>query len=126
MQGAHGQAAQSSLAPPSNGGQGSEPSEILQMHLLQLEGLRKERATHVHLIGELEAKITDGEIVYGRLIQTWLKIQRAIELKKKHVAEDKEQLLKEQQSRQNTDEMIDSVLANISKLALETGHKPIN
>ena len=96
------------------------------MHLRRLDGLRKERATHMHTIEELEAKVANGEILYGKLIQDWLRIQRAMELKKKHIAEDKEQLFREQQSRHDTDETIDSVLASISKLTLGTGHKPMN
>ena len=126
-QGAHDPAARSGIyVPSSSGGQGSELSELLRVRLLELEVLRKERATHMDTIGELEVKIAHGEILCGRLIQNWLKIQRAMELKKKHVAEDKEQLSREQQSRNDTDERINSVLADISKLMLETGHEPIN
>lgn len=78
------------------------------MHQKQTESVQK-----------LEKKVVDGELVCGRLIQQYLEIGRAIELKKRHIKEDKEALAKGHKSRDDMREEIDSLTSRISALIPE-------
>lgn len=95
-------------------------SDTLQAHYRQLDVLRQERAKHTQTMQELQADVTRGKLAYGRLTQEWLRIGRARELKKKHVLEDEESLLREQYRMHHAEEEISAVLADISKLVLDT------
>lgn len=94
--------------------------ELLQKLSTQLEELRTENVKYAQTTQTLETQIREAEIVCGRLLQNYLEIGRALEVKKRHVREDKERLAKEQQRRQTNNERIDSTVAQISRLILES------
>lgn len=98
-------------------------ADLLQTLSKQIEDLRQEHTKHIQNVQRLEVQIEEGEIVCGRLMQQYLEIGRAIQLKKKHLAEDKEELSKEHQSRDSTDQAIDMVLKRISSLVLDIGNQ---
>jgi hypothetical protein len=65
---------------------------------------------------ELQAKIRDGEMMCGRLLQQYLEIADALELKKKHVKEDKARLARVHQTRERTTQEINSIMDRASGL----------
>lgn len=94
-------------------------AEQLQRLSAELTELRTENAKHAQATQKLEAQIQEAEIVCGRLLQNYLEIGRALEMKKRHVKEDKERLEKEQRRKRMNNERIDLTVAQISRLILE-------
>lgn len=105
--------------PPTHGSR-TALSDTLQARFRQLDTLRQERAKHIRIMQELQADVTRGRLAYGRLTQELLKVGRARDLKKNHIVEDEESLLREQQSMHHAEEEISAVLADISKLVFNT------
>lgn len=91
-------------------------AESLQKLSAKMDALRAERAQHVNDIQILEKRIEQSEVVCGRMIQDYLELGRGIQLKQKHIAEDKEKLSREHRSEKRIDEMVDSTLARIALL----------
>lgn len=84
----------------------------------QVQELREAQKRHIENANELEARILKNEVACGRMIESALEIGRMIELKKRHLAEDRERLSRERQSRDEALERVDSIMAQIGRIAL--------
>lgn len=71
-------------------------AKVLQELSAKMEVCRKEYLQHSKDIQTLERRIKEAETVCGQMTQQHLEIGRAIELKRKCIAEDKAQLLDKQ------------------------------
>jgi hypothetical protein len=84
----------------------------------QVQELREAQRRHVENANDLEARIRTNELACGRLIESALEIGRAIDLKKRHLAEDRDRLTRECIARDQTMEKVDSILGQIGRIAL--------
>ena len=80
----------------------------------EIKKLQDEHEVHDLAIQQLEEQIKLLEVSCGRMIQQHLELGRAIELKKRHIAEDKRQLLKSKKCLEATNQKTNSILASIS------------
>ena len=74
---------------------------------------------HTEKAQQLEEQIKQGELKYGKMLQDYLQLQRALELKKKHIKEDKEARERELASIRSKTEDIRRVLDNINAIATD-------
>ena len=74
---------------------------------------------HTEKAQQLEEQIKQGELKYGKMLQDYLQLQRALELKKKHIKEDKEARERELASIHSKTEDIRRVLDNINAIATD-------
>lgn len=81
--------------------------------------LRQNHSDHIRKARELEAKVEHGEIMCGRMIQTYLKLGRAIEINKKHVQDDRRALSNELSSKDDVMEKIHSIMDQMNVLMVE-------
>ncbi|KAK5454969.1 hypothetical protein LTS15_005689 [Exophiala xenobiotica] len=102
----------------------SEQAEPLPVLFARVTALKKEREKRKENIQKLQGQIEEGEAVCGRLLQQLLELRRAFDLKKQHILEDKDELLREQRSRDGADEEMNLVLAQISALVLAEDEAP--
>lgn len=86
----------------------------------QADKLAKEQAIHTKRAKELEEQIKQGELACGRMLQQTLELQRAIEIRKKHIKEDRKELSDELSLREVKMEQIKSIVSSINKLTIET------
>lgn len=91
-----------------------------------MEILRQDHSTHIRRVRELEAIVEDGEIMCGQMIQKYLELGRAIEIKKKHVHEDKRTLSRELSSKDDVMGKIHSIMAQMNALMadMQNGLRP--
>jgi len=86
----------------------------------RVQELREEQQMHNQRAQGLEKQIKEGELACGRMIQQVLQIQQAIEIRKRHVKEDKEILSKELLSKECKMEEMDSILSRMNEIGMET------
>lgn len=81
--------------------------------------LTEEQKMHSERAQQLDEQIKQDELKYGQMLQHLLKLQRAIDLKKKHIQEDKETQEQEQLSYHSKTEEIRLVVARINAIAMD-------
>lgn len=86
----------------------------------RVQKLREEQQMHIQRAQGLETQIKEGELACGRMIQQVLQIQQAIEIRKRHVKEDKKILSEELQSKECKMEEMDSILSQMNEIGFET------
>ena len=102
-------------------------SEVLRDKLRQLSTLTaqahklaEEQANNKKRANDLEEQIQKGELACGRMLQQALELQNAIEIKKRHLKEDKKKLTSELSSSETKIEEIRSIVSRINALTMET------
>jgi hypothetical protein len=89
----------------------------------QAQQLGEEQSMHAERIHKLDEEIKQGELKYGKMLQDYLGLQRALELKKKHINEDTEARKQELLSHQRKTEQIRSIIAQVNAIATEENHE---
>jgi hypothetical protein len=85
----------------------------------QAQQLTEEQSMHTERAQQLEKEIEQGELKHGKMLQDFLQLQRALELKKKHIEEDKDARKRELQSHHLKTEEIRSIIAKINAIAMD-------
>lgn len=85
----------------------------------QAQQLGEEQRMHAERVRQLDEEIKQSELKYGKMLQDYHQLQRALELKKKHIKEDNEAREQESLSHQSKTEQIRSILAKLN--AITTG-----
>lgn len=93
--------------------------ETLRQLGTEMESLRQNHSIHIRRARELEARVEDGEIMCGQMIQKYLELGRAIEIKRKHVNEDKRALSQELSSKDDVMGKIHLIMAQMNVLMAE-------
>lgn len=91
-----------------------------------METLRQSHSDHILKARQLEARVEDGETMCGQMIQKYLELGRAIEIKKRHVHEDKRALLNELSSKDDVMGRIHAIMAqmNVLMVEMQSGWRP--
>jgi hypothetical protein len=89
----------------------------LRTLVAQAKQLTEEEKMHTELAQQLKGTIDQGRIEYGQMIQNSLKLQRAIELKKKHIEEDEGRLSMEISHKQSKTEALRLTIARMNTIA---------
>jgi septal ring factor EnvC (AmiA/AmiB activator) len=85
----------------------------------QAQRLGEEQTQHSARAQQLDDQIKQGEVKFGKLMQDFLQLERALELKKKHIAEDKEARERELASYQAKTEQIRSIITRVNAIATD-------
>lgn len=92
---------------------------------LQIEEIRQRQERESRQEQDLQSKIRNGELMCGRLLQQYLEIGHALDLKRKHVREDRQQLSEIQQQWERTAEELETATHQISRIVLNTSYSDI-
>lgn len=95
----------------------SEKMRKMRTLLAQAQQLTEEERRHTEVAQELKEKIDQTRIEYGQMIQNSLKLQRAIELKKKHIEEDEGKRNMELSHKQSKTEALRLTIARLNAIA---------
>ena len=101
----------------------SEKIRVMGTLTAQAQQLGEEQSMHAERIRKLDEEIKQGELKYGKMLQDYLGLQRALELKKKHINEDTEARKQELLSHQRKTEQIRSIIAQVNAIATEENHE---
>ena len=98
------------------------PNKIQRLSTLtaQAQKLGEEHREHTETAKQLEAHITESELACGRMFQEVLRLQQIIEMRKRHMKEDRERLLSEQSLKESKSERIRLIISQINSLTMET------
>lgn len=100
-----------------NGSEAPNSMELMRDLSAQMDSLRQEYARHAENIRNLEIQVGNSEAECGDLLQQYLRLGRAIELKEKHIKEDRTNLAQLQRVKESTRQRLESTLTRISSLA---------
>ena len=95
----------------------SEKMRKMRTLVAQAQQLTEEEKMHTELAQQLKGTIDQGRIEYGQMIQNSLKLQRAIELKKKHIEEDEGRRSMELSYKQSKTEALRLSIARMNAIA---------
>ena len=103
----------------SDTGNGSEKIKRFRTLTTRAQKLTEEQKMHAERGKQLDEQIKQDELKYGQMLQNLLKLQRALDLKKKHIQEDKERQEQERLSYHSKTEEIRSVVARLNAIAMD-------